>query len=343
MSTIGPRAIVPSGACSLYAPPPPKPCYQQIYLTHDRTITPIVYCQEDISFFRGDPYPDKPFPFLKLPSELRNEVYRIVLFSGRETPSEHRLCEDKSEEGPKDSRLRLLRANRQIHEEATVVLYGEVTFLVEISESHIHFLNHNYSETEFNFGYLSLIKKIHIEIESIHRFSLIETTLRDNVRNVCMQLADYPPLRRLSIEFVQNEYHSDNSENEPDEDDGSDNDWSKILEYFGRLRNIKEVEITAKGNFKDDKEGIINCVQLMSGNSPVPAPKKTEKMFRALLILDYALKGYAGRLHLSRARNWTEIDNIEGFKEARKEYLCCVQAEFNQISQARSTLCSHDV
>lgn len=72
-----------------------------------------------------------PFPFLKLPSELRNTVYKMLLVSDKP------LRVTRGKPGPKrycgNHGAALLRVNRQIHDEAGSILYGCNEFIFHSS------------------------------------------------------------------------------------------------------------------------------------------------------------------------------------------------------------------
>ncbi len=346
-----PLDVSPSSFRLLHAPPSPGLRVQDVYLTRDRTITPIKFHLDDVDLVSIEPDspPPEPFSLQKLPIELRNEVYRNVLFGNRRHPSKTGRRRRVRLEDSEKSRLGLLRSNKQIHEEATIVLYGEVTFHLVISSRHILFLNKDYGQTEFNARYLSLIKRIRIQIKSPNPDIRGEEgeALQDNVRNVCMQLADNPSLHHLALEFGLDNYNYDSTGSSNDESDegefsGTRIDCNKILRIFGRLRNIRKVIITANKCFVEDKIGKNYWTRLMTGNDPAPAAKKTERMFRALKILGCALDDRVGDGDLSKARECMEVDDIEGFKKARMRYLELAEYRFNRISQARSALWDHD-
>jgi hypothetical protein len=58
----------------------------------------------------------EPFPFFKLPSELRNRIYALVFFTS--TPYTN------------NSRMSILRASRRLHAEASYILYSSTTFRI---------------------------------------------------------------------------------------------------------------------------------------------------------------------------------------------------------------------
>jgi len=65
------------------------------------------------------------FPFLKLPPELRNEVYKLVLQRHTHTIVDNRLTEHRKVP-------HILLLNRQIYQEAISVLYGFRDFCVDV-------------------------------------------------------------------------------------------------------------------------------------------------------------------------------------------------------------------
>jgi hypothetical protein len=60
--------------------------------------------------------PQEPFPFFKLPSELRNRIYALVLSTG--TPYSSKNCTS------------ILLASRRLHAEASYLLYSSTTFRI---------------------------------------------------------------------------------------------------------------------------------------------------------------------------------------------------------------------
>ncbi|KAF7190882.1 hypothetical protein HII31_08041 [Pseudocercospora fuligena] len=67
--------------------------------------------------------PPPPFPFLSLPSEMRNDVYKIL------------LTHDKAADLRAEPAI--LRANRQIHDEASGFIYSESIATIKISGSYM--------------------------------------------------------------------------------------------------------------------------------------------------------------------------------------------------------------
>jgi len=61
------------------------------------------------------------FPFFELPAEIRNRIYRLVLFSkpGYRGP-----------DGRRKSRTSILAANKKIHQEASYILYSSLSFRI---------------------------------------------------------------------------------------------------------------------------------------------------------------------------------------------------------------------
>lgn len=85
--------------------------------------------------------PGRFFPFLHLPIEIRTEVYRNILVSKLHYGPRNDLWRPIAvDDGifkiglfEKDAVLPLLLANRQVHAEAVVILYGENTFIFRVS------------------------------------------------------------------------------------------------------------------------------------------------------------------------------------------------------------------
>jgi len=85
--------------------------------------------------------PCRFFPFLRLPLEVRTKVYRCILVSTLHYGPRNDLWRPIAADNAvfkiglfeKDAVLPLLLLNRQVHAEATVVLYGENTFIFRVS------------------------------------------------------------------------------------------------------------------------------------------------------------------------------------------------------------------
>ncbi|EXJ93798.1 hypothetical protein A1O1_02191 [Capronia coronata CBS 617.96] len=65
--------------------------------------------------------PGKPFPFLELPAEIRNRIYRLVLFS---KPGY------RGADGRKKSRTSILAVSKKVHQEASYILYSSLSFRI---------------------------------------------------------------------------------------------------------------------------------------------------------------------------------------------------------------------
>jgi len=63
-----------------------------------------------------------PFPFFELPAEIRNRIYKLVLF----TKASYRLIDNRL----RPSRTGILAANKRVHQEAAYVLYSTNSFRI---------------------------------------------------------------------------------------------------------------------------------------------------------------------------------------------------------------------
>ncbi|KXT13051.1 hypothetical protein AC579_3460 [Pseudocercospora musae] len=84
--------------------------------------TPSAGKAEGTTIFASDP-PPPYFPFLGLPSEMRNDVYKIL------------LTHDKA--AGFRAQPAILRANRQIHDEASGFIYSESVATIKVSGSYM--------------------------------------------------------------------------------------------------------------------------------------------------------------------------------------------------------------
>lgn len=67
------------------------------------------------------------FPFLKLPNELRNMIYELLVFEFEQCIS---ITSTSRKKGPKKNIRSILRVNKQIHQEARIVFYSLNHFVV---------------------------------------------------------------------------------------------------------------------------------------------------------------------------------------------------------------------
>ena len=108
----------------------------------------------------------QPFPFLSLPAELRNRVYRYVPPSGRIRSQDHGYARRR---GTRPSRnwkaIQVLFTNRHIYEEALCVLHIQTIFIFEI-----HPICEEMLDSAFTFRSLIYNKKLlthlrHVELQ----------------------------------------------------------------------------------------------------------------------------------------------------------------------------------
>jgi hypothetical protein len=78
------------------------------------------------------PSPAQPFPFLSLPPEIRNKIYRYLLTRSGPIRSPHR---PRQYAIPTNLHPCILAANRQIHNEALRILYQENALEIYVSDA----------------------------------------------------------------------------------------------------------------------------------------------------------------------------------------------------------------
>ena len=82
--------------------------------------------------------PSKPMPFMKFPPEIRDNIYRLSLVTGKEVvmyPEPHEM-DDLPNFGRSRPCVELLQVNKQVHEEASPVFYGENMFRLPVKAEH---------------------------------------------------------------------------------------------------------------------------------------------------------------------------------------------------------------
>ena len=109
----------------------------------------------------------QPPAILRLPVELRLKIYQYILISDRQYDQRTALWRPIGADEKifkigyftRDSIMPLLLVNRQIHDEAATVLYGENTFVCQVSgfsDQPLAFLNHLPTK------YLGLLRKFYV-------------------------------------------------------------------------------------------------------------------------------------------------------------------------------------
>ncbi|KAA6408163.1 MAG: hypothetical protein FRX48_07905 [Lasallia pustulata] len=170
------------------------------------------------------------FPFLSLPGELRNPIYRHLLVGGRRFNA-FRYAQ-------------ILRTCKQINREATGILYAENIVRISISSSDV--LVHGLPQ--FSTGIpLQRIERLYIYIRPRSQswdYKAVEPLeLEVNILALCRSWPKNHALKRLAINLVwevqsnvipQHYYHS--THGDPDEEV-----W--ILSPFSLLQNIESVSI----------------------------------------------------------------------------------------------------
>ncbi|KAI9699986.1 MAG: hypothetical protein M1836_002520 [Candelina mexicana] len=187
------------------------------------------------------PEPPKPsFPFLKLPAELRNAVYHILL------------------QQTKGDALSIFAVSKQLRNEATYVLYSTTGFECDLSsrsrfkdgpESFLLWDTSRFMSRRASASYISNIKHItfHLDVQSsgkrqgkLGRFEINVARARERVNELCSLLTS---LREVKIYFWNS-----NSYNEVDDDRLMVKYLTRgqlALEPLKLFRNLRLVEFVA--------------------------------------------------------------------------------------------------
>jgi len=167
---------------------------------------------------------EKPFRFCALPPEIKDKIYRLLLVkeSDLTTPpvepdlfcicdDEVCVCPNPLGDGEPGLQPAILRANRQICEEAAPILYGENCFEFNVGMGWITDFEGATSDNPERNGFRShrhftKVKKLNARvcvtmIDSLDEKDDIER-IRGAVGNFCKVLADREPLDVLKISFM---------------------------------------------------------------------------------------------------------------------------------------------
>ena len=163
------------------------------------------------------------FPFLQLPPEIRNMVYRFHLPNDRVTyrsMAASRLLQSLNRPLRRTEGFDILFTNKQIHKEALYLLCTEKTFVIEISSLSIDFLSSSPETSGLDLivpnpdMYQSIRHiELHIDWSSYARLSCpplspqrsrispVES-LDDNMATVCQQLPRFQQLRSIDVTWT---------------------------------------------------------------------------------------------------------------------------------------------
>ncbi len=206
--------------------------------------------------------------------------------------------------------------------------------------------------TDFRFAYLSLLKRIHVKItypycEVANDANDYTLLIRDNVRNVCMQLARIPCLRQLVIEFDDGGELEDETNVVLNEDVVPDyvEEYEVVMSLFGRLRHVGEVKILNIAFEAEDEqlsdEQKEEWETLIKGSTPAPALCKLEKMYMTLRIFAHVIQdpeNSDGRAMLAVARKKMDNGDEEGFYTMKCMYEKYASKRLVEIKRAYSLL-----
>ncbi len=276
------------------------------------------------------PQPQQSFPFLRLPPELRNEVYRHLLIS-RFASKEHGLFHVPP--GMKCSwgtYTAVLCTNRQIFFESRSIFYGENLFTVNGFDDHLWFADkdlpsrarkscrlaplsvesiHQIQRWKFVFGLNPYFRTQDegILAPSFHR-------LKRDINHLCQRMAQCHRLKEVTVAFYQGERESP----EPAFATGTG-----VLEPFTTIRGAEKV--TIRGDLTDEYAGFLR--QLMQGPK-VPSPSRfeflklplrvREKIYRYMLVDEMEIEPFPRSYETSVRRLCPNIlaTNKQVFNEA---------------------------
>jgi hypothetical protein len=248
-----------------------------------------------------------PFPFLNLPGELRNKIYRLLLCNKKTLGtapgySDFRYKWSGADPGP---HCAILRVNRQLYQEGRSILYGENTFglrvLQHCGDPRAYFMNRSrfVAKEDPVLGHVFKNFKsfeIVVEIGASYQFPRVNQA----VRSVSRQLAENPELKSLNVYLegrVQWRY--------PDRL----HTLSNVLESLSLLRNVGCVNF-----YGVDPEYGQNLKSTMEGNTPLD---HLPNMYDALV--SYVGQRNCCRTELEEAKEALERFDVAAFKLIRAE------------------------
>ncbi|KAI4713836.1 hypothetical protein J4E89_001284 [Alternaria sp. Ai002NY15] len=170
----------------------------------------------------------KPFPFLRLPAELRLHTYSFLL------PPGPRILLDHSRQHVTRPRLNIMRTNRQIHNEVRKLFYGSRRMFIQVEPGlmdkesaikHGHGLKCLHMSTTINPTILQLLKELEFQFRKDPSGGCYPS---ESWMNPMGRIYYMLKLERISITFTESEFYRLTAAGSTD---------PKALEESGQLRD----------------------------------------------------------------------------------------------------------
>ena len=207
-------------------------------------------------------YPDEvrtqPFPFMRLPVEIRLMVYKEYLFERyRLLPAEiHEMILDPSHRNKCPAEI--LQVSKTIYTEVKDLLQQETTFCLRICWQDATFDGFVRSCIQARGKPLDYehIKHLKIEIYPPHIDRPTDMVcIWRHVQKLCQDLQRASCLQNLSIQFMENEYAAWSLDGKPLETMlvRQSSDILHVLDLFNLLTNVTTAQIHLPGSLNDDR------------------------------------------------------------------------------------------
>ena len=271
---------------------------------------------------RAQAHVDGGLSFLSLPLEVRIMIYRLLLVSDKPLACEEGTGIEEphwANSGEYNLQPAILRACSQLHREASPILYGENTVVIQVcsfefsADSETEFGSEGDTEARIFFMKFELDDGVFYQPcppwpPSIDQFQRVEIAIDTAeldleavgcvITTLCSSvLCDMPALQYISLHLIRNPCTKNNH---------------VALAPFGVLRNMRSVSIhgAVPLPFAERLKG------LMLGNAP---QENVKKMYR---LLEKYVNGPKGdRAELQRASYALQEWDIQKFKEIRSEII----------------------
>lgn len=188
-------------------------------------------------------------PLLSLPLELRVNIYSHLLPTTVELEGKGVLW--------RRGNIKILSANKQIHNEAIKVMYEMAIFVIDVAWDGITFAYQWLLSTglmpktrlafpgSLAWRNLDLVKKVHIRIHQVDSYTgmmkynyagrdPLTAKLKDQVEMLCTSLEEMTQLRHLGV-YLQKSTHDHVA-------------TSIIMDPFTRLRNLHKISLSGNSN-----------------------------------------------------------------------------------------------